>query len=156
MIRELTGRHVLTILIVGFGIVFAVNGLFTWYAIGSFPGIEEDQTYRRGIDFNDQIARSRALQDLGWTMAANLDSDRLLTLRFTDRNGAPLVVEDVSAVLFHPTAERDDLLLDLQPAGRGSLAGSLVDIPKGQRELRISAVGPNGQPIEFRRRLWIE
>jgi len=154
--QQMTGRHVLAILIIGFGIVFAVNGLFAYFAIGTFPGIEEGHPYRRGVDFNDQIARAQALDKLGWAMTVDLNKKRLLTLHFTDRDGRPLAMQSVSAMLFHPATQKNDRTLNLQPAGRGIFAISLASMPNGERELRVTATGPGSQPLEFRRKLWIE
>lgn len=156
MMRELTGRHVLTILIVSFGVVFAVNSWFAYMAIGSFPGLEADKAYRRGLAFNDQIARSRALNDLGWQFAADVDADRNLTLRFTDSTGAALVVSNLSAHLIHPAAAKDDIVLKTRTAGSGRFTASLAPVTKGQRELRITATANDGQTIEFRRKIWID
>ncbi len=156
MSRTLTGRHVLTILLVSFGIVFAVNGYFTYVALQTFPGLESDQAYRKGLAFNDQIARARALDDLGWSLSTELGADSVLTIRFTDRDGAPLEIGKLVVTLFHPTTAQDDRSLGPVPAGPGVFTIPLVDIARGKRELRIAATAGNGQEIEFRRELWIE
>ncbi|MDA0664500.1 MAG: FixH family protein [Proteobacteria bacterium] len=156
MSATLTGRHVLTILLVSFGVIFAVNGFFAYVAVQSFPGLESDRAYRKGLAFNDQVARTRALDNLGWSLATDLGADRVLTLTFTDRNSGPLAIDTLAVTLFHPTAARDDTVLKPAPAGRGVFIIPLADTVKGQRELRIAATAPNGQAIEFRRKLWVD
>lgn len=156
MSSKLTGRHVLTILLVSFGVIFAVNGFFAYAAVRTFPGLESHDAYRKGLAFNTQIARARALEDLGWSLATDLGADRNLTMTFKDRDGMPLAVDRLAVTLFHPTAARDDEHLEPARAGAGVFTIPLSGAGKGQRELRISATAPDGQAIEFRRKLWID
>jgi len=155
MTRELTGRHVLIIFVALFGVVFAVNGLFAYLALDGFPGLEAKEPYRKGLAFNDQIARARTLAELGWTMEATPGPDGTLALRFRDRDGAPLAVSAVAAMLFHPASRSGDRTLALRPAGPGTFAAPLGSDMKGKRELRVTARGPDGRALAFRRVLWL-
>ena len=65
--REITGRTVLLSLVAFFGVVFAVNGVFFWFASDSWTGLSTEDAYRKGIAFNDQLARADAQKRLGWT-----------------------------------------------------------------------------------------
>ena len=38
--RKLTGRHVLAIFVIGFGLIFAVNFFMAYRAVSTFPGME--------------------------------------------------------------------------------------------------------------------
>ncbi len=156
MIKELTGRHVIYILLGLFGTVFAVNGLFAYFAITGFPGLETERAYSKGLAFNEQIARSDALKDLGWNMTAERSDANALTLRFTGKTGAPLPVASVAVTLFHPTHARSDKTLPVRAEGEGVIVATLEGSEKGNRQLRISADGPNGRRIEFRRTLWLD
>lgn len=156
MTRELTGRHVIIILLSVFGVVFAVNGLFAYYAVSGFPGVETKDAYRKGLAFNQQIEKAEALKSLGWTVLVTHDKPSTLRLRFQERDGVPLNVSDVSATLFHPTTATQDKALKFNALSTGLMLTSLDPADKGKRELRITALAPDGRSIEFRRELWIE
>jgi len=156
MIRELTGRHVLFILLALFGTVFAVNGVFAYFAISGFPGLETDNAYRKGVAFNAQIARANTLKSLGWTMSVERSKDTRLLLRFTDKNDTPLNVSAVSVVLFHPANARDDKALKVSMDATGTAIAALDPQTKGQRQIRVTAQGPDGRPIVYRRTIWLD
>ncbi|NKB56861.1 MAG: hypothetical protein GKS00_11050 [Alphaproteobacteria bacterium] len=156
MIKELTGRHVVYILICLFGTVFAVNGLFAYFAISGFPGLETQSAYSKGLAFNDQIARAETLKALGWHMTVERSGRDAVTLRFMGKSGAPLPVSAVAVTLFHPTYARGDKPLAIRVQTGGIVVAELDGSEKGQRQLRIQADGPDGRRIEFRRALWLD
>ncbi len=156
MIKELTGRHVAFILTGLFGTVFAVNGVFAYLAITGFPGLETRSAYRKGLEFNEQIARSATLKDLGWTMAVERSDQKTLTLRFTGKHGGPLQVDDVAVTLFHPTYAGGDKSLPVKTTAPGIVAAAVDPATKGNRQLRIRADGPGGRRLEFRRTIWLD
>lgn len=156
MTRELTGRHVLFILLAAFGTIFAVNGVFAYFAVSQFPGIETADAYRKGLAFNKQIARADTLRELGWSMTLSRDTAGKLVLQFQTAEGAALPVSNVSALLFHPTSEKGDQPLSVRNEGPGQYSTELEKLEDGKRQLRVRATGPNGRPIEFRRVLWLD
>lgn len=154
MTRELTGRHVLFILLAAFGTIFAVNGVFAYFAVSQFPGIETADAYRKGLAFNQQIARADALRDLGWSMTVSREGSEKLMLRFQAADGSALPVSEISALLFHPTSAQGDDPLSVRREAPGQYSAELERLENGKRQLRVRAIGPNGRVIEFRRVLW--
>ena len=76
--KELKGIHVLMWLMGFFGLMFAVNGVFLFHAITSFPGEDIQKSYLQGINYNDKL-KDRALQmDRGWTAQMGLESRKLI------------------------------------------------------------------------------
>ena len=156
MIRELTGRHVLFILIAMFGIVFAVNGVFAYLAIDAFPGVATQHAYRKGVSFNQQIAEAEALKALGWTLTAERDRPDRLTLKFRDKSGSPLAVDAVTASLYHPANAKGDRQLSVVRVSQGVFAAGLMAGVQGLRQLRVDAIGPDNRHIRFRHELWLD
>jgi nitrogen fixation protein FixH len=156
MIKELKGRHVAFILMGMFGTIFAVNGVFAYFAVSGFPGLETQGAYRKGLAFNAQIERSEVLKTLGWTMSADRSGSDRLTLRFTGKTGEALRVSGVEVTLFHPTYARGDKNLTVTAQATGIVVAALDPLEKGQRQLRIQADGPDGRRIEFRRSIWLD
>ncbi len=53
----LTGRHVLLIFLAFFGSIFAVNGWFLYSALSTHTGVVAVEPYRKGLAYNERIAR---------------------------------------------------------------------------------------------------
>ena len=51
-------------LIVFFGIIFSVNGLFLYKSISSFPGEDIKQSYRQGLAYNETLESRAAAKSL--------------------------------------------------------------------------------------------
>lgn len=156
MSRELTGRHVLFILLALFGCVFAVNGVFAYFAIAGFPGLETKEPYRKGVAFNQQIEEADTLKSLGWTMSVERSESARLTLRFMRKDDTPLNVSTVAATLFHPANVKGDKALPVSMSATGVASAALDPREKGQRQLRVTARGPDGRRITFRRSVWLD
>jgi nitrogen fixation protein FixH len=65
----LTGRHVFYILSGFFGVIFAVNGVFAFYAVTGFSGVETKNAYEAGVTFNREINSVREQNGRGWKVA---------------------------------------------------------------------------------------
>lgn len=156
MTRELTGRHVLLILVATFGTIFAVNGVFAYFAVTAYPGLETRDAYRKGVNFNGQIEQAEALKTLGWTLQVEQTGETAIRLRFQDASGAALRVSAVAATLFHPTTEKGDKPLIVSESASGAHIAPIGHSDKGQRQLRVEASGPDGRRITFRRAIWLD
>ncbi|MDD9907971.1 MAG: FixH family protein [Rhodospirillaceae bacterium] len=156
MRRKLTGRHVVFILLAMFGTIFAVNGVFAYFAVSGFPGVETQDAYRKGLAFNRQNADAARLKSLGWAMEVRREDADRLSMAFKKADGTPLAVSSVSADLIHPINHKGDRQLALNIEKAGSVSAPLSDIPPGQWQLRVTALGPNGDTLKFRRGIWLD
>lgn len=140
----LTGRKVLAITVGAFAVIIGVNLVMAWYAVQTFPGLEVRNTYVASQGFNDRL---RAQGALGWRTDADLTGG-VLSVRITDRTGAPAPVETIEAILGRPTTERQDI----RPAlvYRDGAYVAEVEADYGNWDLRISAVALDGTPFAFR------
>ena len=145
MKRELTGRHVLAITLCAFGVIVAVNLVMAFKAVGTFPGLEVQNSYVASQSFD----RDRAAQQaLGWTVHAGHDGQRL-TLEVTDPHGQHPMIRELSATIGRPTHIREDRVLDLTyDAG---IFSAPADLAAGSWILHVTATAADG--TEFRQRL---
>ena len=104
MTRPLTGRKVLAIAVSAFAVIFAVNILLAVKAVQTFPGLEVDNSYVASQSFD---VERKAQAALGWTLDES-HSDGLLKLAFRDRDGLPVQVERLSAVVGRTTEAAQD------------------------------------------------
>lgn len=133
----------------GMLLVIAVNMVLVREAIDTFPGLETEDAYRKGIDYNTALAAAREQQRRGWQATIAFDADQAaagndrhegrLSVRFVDREGAPLSGLAVSAILSRPTQGGHDFEVPLVDLGEGRYGANLELPLRGQWEARILA-----------------
>ena len=134
MNRPFTGRHMAMILIVFFGIVFAVNFLMARLATSTFGGIVVENTYVASQEFNgwlDQAERQRAL---GWTAIVARDEDNWLAIQL----GKAPQYTVVTAEARHPLGQAPNRHLTFSPKGDGRFLSQQA-LPAGRWIVRITA-----------------
>ncbi|QLH39782.1 MAG: FixH family protein [Defluviicoccus sp.] len=52
--------------VVGMLVVVAVNVVLITYAIGTFPGLDTEDAYRKGITYNQTLAAAHEQEARGW------------------------------------------------------------------------------------------
>ena len=149
-----TGRMTLGLIIGFFAVIFAVNGIFVWYATQSWHGLDTDDAYRKGLDYNATLERAAAQKALGWRAEVTLDGARPV-LRLSDSTGQPLSGLAVTGVARRPVDEHADRALELVGAGDGVYRAA-SDLPaRGQWELRVEVARRDGPPFLIEQRLWL-
>ena len=141
--RQLTGRHVLFALIGFFGVIIAVNMVMVVLALESWTGLSDQQSYRKGLAYNETLARAEAQAALGWrstvSVAAAADGTHRVGLALVDAAGAPLVGQEVSLRLIRPVGEYPPVETALAEDGAGLYAAE-VRLPMAgnwQAEFRV-------------------
>lgn len=148
--KPLTGRKVFAIVAGAFGVIIAVNLVLAWKAVGTFPGLEVENSYVASQTFNERLA---AQQALGWTVDAEV-TDGALEVRITGDDGRPVEVGALSATLGRPTHVREDRSPEFvhhQGAFRAPM-----DVAPGRWMLRLEATAPDGTTFRQRRTLIVE
>jgi nitrogen fixation protein FixH len=149
---RLTGRHVLAMMVLFFGIIIAVNAFFVTMATRTFSGEEVSKAYLHGLDYNTVLERRAAQKALGWTSrVAVQEGTLLLTVAAPDGPVAGLALE---GALKHPADTARDRPLVLTDAGEGRYTAPLGDIAKGQWTLWVQTT--EGEPFEVEQRLWMQ
>ena len=75
MSREFTGRDMAKVLVIGFGIVFAVNFLMANLATRGFGGVVVENSYVASQKFNQWLDEAERSQALGWTANVTRNED---------------------------------------------------------------------------------
>lgn len=153
------GRHVLAMLVGFFLVVFAVNIIMAVLAVTTFAGLDGEDSYRRGIDYNRTLSEAQKQAKLGWHSTVTISHKGRLLLTFSDAGNAPLVDLKIAASLASPTTDRFDRVLDVHEtapgqyeAELGAIAGNWVVTADVRR---VDAVG--SPPIyRLKERLWLK
>jgi nitrogen fixation protein FixH len=152
---KITGRHVAIGFVAFFGTVIAVNLYMASRAVGSFPGLETDNTFMDSQTFDARVA---AQQALGWQVTAGIEevpgAADVLAIRFTDAAGAPVEVAGLDATVGRATHTRADIAPEF--TYRLGTFRSGVDLAPGQWEIRLVAEAPDGTPFKARLELDVD
>lgn len=137
MSKRFTGWHMLAILVVGFGIVVAVNVTMAVYASRTFGGTVVDNSYVASQRYNDWLAEARRQEALGWSETVERAGERIV-VRAESPLG-PLVGAQVSATARHPLGRAEPIELAFVATGEG-LYRSAGSLPEGRWQLLVEIV----------------
>ena len=121
----LTGRKVLLLLFAFFGVIFAVNGAFVFFALHSWPGLTSHHAYEEGVHYNQTLDVAKQQEALGWNTDLAWDG-RNLSVSLTNRAGEPLSGFEVAVKLVRPTSEGHDFTVKLEPREDSSYAAPVT------------------------------
>ncbi len=150
MMTELTGRHVFAITTGAFAIIIGVNMLLAWKAVSTFPGLEVENSYVAGQDFNERKAAQDAL---GWVMTPTYNGGRI-ELAFTDHQGNPVMVQNLKVLVGRTTEASDDVWPDF--AQSDGIYAADVPLAHGKWMLHVTAAAADGTVFEQRSDLFVQ
>ncbi|MCO5093545.1 FixH family protein [Bosea sp. (in: a-proteobacteria)] len=130
--RELTGWHVLAIMVSFFSVVIAVNLTMAFFARSSWTGLIVDNVHVAGREFNAKAAEGRAQAALGWKPELVI-ADGKLSYRLADAQGKAVPAAQATVSFRRPAYASEDHEVTLTRQLDGSLAA----------------------PVELRDGLWI-
>ncbi len=141
--KPLTGRMVLLMLLVFFGIVIGVNVLLTSLAIRTLPGTEVDSAYSASLAYGKEIAAARDQDARAWKVDAHVqraaDGGATVQVEARDNKGVPMAGLAFQGRFERPTDRRADQPIGLTEIGGGVYRGSAAPIAPGQWDLVLEA-----------------
>ena len=158
--KPLTGRGVFLWLAGFFGVVFAVNIFFMVVALDTWSGLESDDAYSAGLQFNKTLDARQDQKSRGWAGAVRTivkpDGSHDLVAEFKDRSGQPLSQLSVMADIVRPTHAGYDLQLELTPTGDGAYRAALRLPLDGIWDVHLNAEGRGNEHFYGKSRIFIE
>ncbi|MFN3722031.1 MAG: FixH family protein [Paracoccaceae bacterium] len=137
---QFTGRKMAIVMVSFFGVIIAVNLLMAYKAVSTFPGLEVKNSYVASQQFDTIRA---AQEKLGWTMTPDYDTaDRRLYLAFTDADGLPARLSNLSVLIGRSTEARDDQMPEFTYAA--NLWAAPIELEPGKWLLRVEARAADG------------
>jgi nitrogen fixation protein FixH len=144
---RLTGARVFGIVVLFFGVVIAANLTMANRAISTFPGLEVSNSYVASQTFD---AERTAQLALGWTLVPEYDAAaKELRLAFTDKDGYPAEVSNLSVLVGRTTEAREDVRPDF--VRESGVFVAQVNMPIGKWMMQVEAAAPDG--TAFRQRI---
>ncbi len=158
--KEFTGRHLLLILAGFFGVMFAVNGVFVYFALSTFSGVDDPTAYQDGLNYNKRIAEERQQEALGWSHRVSVDKSGKVMLAMTNAKGEPVAGLAVSGRISRPVEGNALVPLVLREAETGVYSANAGALEAGNWivSLKATKTRPGGEPAIYRikERLWLK
>jgi len=139
-----------------FLVVFAVNGVFMYFALRSHPGVETENAYEKGLDYNFYLTEAEAAKTLGWTYSLETREETGKTEIFfqvLNADGLALKGLKVRGKAFWPVQEGHDRLFDLSEETPGLYTGEVPLDFMGQWDLRFIIFEGNKPKAQFAKRV---
>lgn len=155
----LKGHHVLMAFLGFFLVVFAVNGVFLYSAISTYTGIVAVEPYRKGLNYNRRIAADEAQKAQGWQEALEVTRSGQVTLRLSNRLGAPVEGLAVIGTFGRPSTAQHDAKLELAELRPGTYTARIAPPEPGAWIVALEArplAAPNEITYQLRKRLWLK
>jgi nitrogen fixation protein FixH len=123
-------------------LVVVVNGTMMYFAESTFSGLDTDQAYQQGVQYNAILKEAEASAALGWTAKTTVTpagAGRHIAVTLIDKSARPVQDLELTAHLVRPVSTAFDQRLTLRAEGDG-VYGTDVTLPVlGSWELRLSA-----------------
>lgn len=157
--KELTGRHVLIILLSAFAVVLVVNVIFVYKAVSTFTGVETN-SYGKGLRYNEVVSAAKAQSELQWSHKVEMTKAGIVQISLSDKSGAPVAGLSFMGQIGRPAADNYSHQLSFTESKPG-----LYTAPSGVQEagrwvVAVAATrthAQNEQPVyRLKERLWLE
>ncbi len=157
---RLTGRDVLLIILVFFGITIAVNAVLIISAVRTFSGLDEPKSYAQGLHFEEVLKQRAEQKARGWRAAVTATrlsaGDTLIAVTIRDPSGKQIDGLQLEAALEYPATAKKDRPLTFERETSGSYWARVAGVGQGQWTLVVKVRQANNEsPFELKRKLWI-
>ncbi|MEM0907985.1 MAG: FixH family protein [Pseudomonadota bacterium] len=143
--RQFTGRHMLIIMVLFFGVVIAVNITMAMLATSTWSGLLAKNGYVASIDYAHNDNARKAARERGWTIDLTAP-DGVVHLHAVDRAGQPLPTEGTVTV---DAADQRSPSMTLPFTADGDTLRTSESLPAG-RYVLWAKVGDGPNVIEWR------
>ncbi len=154
--RPMTGWHALVWFAGFFAAMFAVNGVFLWTAVTTFPGEDVKKSYLTGLNYNDEINRAAKQAASGWRSEIGVtEANGFPLLQIRIEQPPPEAAESgtVTVRMRHPADSRRDVETIASPMGAGEFIVPLDGMSPGRWIVELAAdIDPAREGPEFRAR----
>ncbi len=137
-----------------FAVVFAVNGLFLYFALSTRPGVVNTHPFEAGVSYNHILEQVDAQKQRGWQSSIKV-SDNQLQLSLHDKQNTPIADANVTAILTHPVSAFTPQRFTLSPKGNGRYTAPFNYPHAGQWDIQINATW-NNQPFHQTHRMIVQ
>ena len=157
--RQLTGRTVLAVFIGFFLVVFAANGIMTFVAVKTFSGVETQDAYRKGRDYNETLEAARIQSAFNWQAklsTVSLGGSRLAVgVNVATKQAEAIDGATVDLTLMRPTAQGIDVDMALEETAPGTFEGEVILPAPGNWKAILTVTSREGETFLLEEKLFV-
>lgn len=157
--KPISGWHVLAGFICFFLTVFTANGIMTYFALGTWQGVQTEDAYVKGLNYNRQLEQAQNQQDSQW----KITFDRLPRMQNGDRVSVAIehpegnvALSSVAAEFIRPVERGYDFTVELAHQGDQVYAAPVTFPLKGNWKARVTVKVAGGDEIFLTDRMEIK
>lgn len=151
-VKPYTGKRILAWFVGFFLVVFSANGIMTYFALNTWTGLETEDSYVKGLNYNREIENARLQNLSGWDVQIS-QMPESIEGRFEIKVSWPeeaLPPAEVKATFIRAVIEGYDQEITLSHLGDG-LYGSPVKLPLiGQWDVLVVVNSQNNTIFKLR------
>ncbi|MDG1709009.1 MAG: FixH family protein [Emcibacteraceae bacterium] len=152
--KPYTGKRILAWFIGFFLVVFSANGIMTYFALKTWTGLETDDAYVKGLNYNSEIEKARVQTSSGWNIIIS-EKPSAMSGRFEVQLTRPLESlppTQITATFIRSVQEGYDQEISLSPLGN-NLYGAPIELPLVGQWNVLVVVNSQNEPI-YKLRDW--
>ncbi len=156
--KTLTGWHVLAGFIGFFLTIITANGIMTYYALGTWQGVETEDAYIKGLNYNQQLEQAQNQQSSQWKISL----DQLPKIMSGDQISLSLIhptyntdVSKVSAEFIRPIEKGYDFEVELKAQDKHHYLSPVTFPLKGNWKIRVKVTFEDGAEMYLTDRMEI-
>lgn len=156
--KTISGWHVMAGFIGFFLIVITANVIMTYYALGTWQGVETEDAYIKGLNYNRQLEQAQNQQNSQWKISL----DQLPKLQSGDRIALSLIhptyntdVSKVSAEFIRPVEQGYDFEVELRGQEKHNYASPVTFPLKGNWKVLVTVTFKDGAEMYMTDRMEI-
>jgi nitrogen fixation protein FixH len=115
--------------------VLAVNFFMVSMAIVTAPGLVNNNPYKHGANYEKTLEARKAQALLGWQLSivwpeVIVNTPITITLQAKDKEGAPLVSDNVELYAYRPADIKDDFMVKFTSTEQAGVYSAQLTVPK--------------------------
>jgi len=156
--KPYTGKRILAWFVGFFVIVFTANGIMTYFALKTWTGLNTENPYVKGLNYNEEITNAQTQQNSGWDIAiTNIPDATEGRFEITvNRPEESLPPTEVTASFIRAVIEGYDQQITLSHNGNG-VYGAPVKLPLvGQWDILVVVKSQNNLIFKLEDRILVK
>lgn len=157
--RKITGKTVILAMIAFYGVIISVNSLFIFFAIDTWPGLTTEDSYKKGLAYNQTIDAAAKQSAMGWnsivTVDAATNTDKTIIIRMTEDADTPIGKLVVTAKMERAVGDHKTQIITLSETAPGEYSGTFKEPAEGRWIAEINAVGSNNASFRMKHQVMI-
>jgi nitrogen fixation protein FixH len=134
---EFTGRHMLAVVVLFFGVIIGVNLVMAFAATSTFPGLVVENSYVASQHYDELLEKAHEQEMAGWQPQLSSAGDKL-RFSLADAGGNPVSALDVGAHVGRPSTTQEDRSIAFRSVGTGAYE-AIDPLPPGLWEVDLEA-----------------